>query len=306
MKVSIVTPTLAFDQPLREARASVERQTRDVEIEHIIVVDDPSVAMMPDEKRSNVSTYFVRNMHPKGPGGARNTALDLATGEFVFFLDADDIWNDEHIAQIMSIFAAQPDVHCVSVAGVSFGQDVSRPRVNIPVLSDGAIPRISVAWNPVGCPSGFSYRRDAKTRAVRFKDAIYFQDLLFYLELLSHDAIFWRHRELHFWYRKSPGQLTSVISTDKVRHSKQLVEHCLAKWQGAGLSTFEAQVASVQIKRLSAARIGRRDYANTLLLCIIAPVWVIGQARRMLENFRIGRNEPSHHPSENPSLGTGS
>lgn len=272
-----------------DARVSVARQLRDVEIEHLIVIDDRAAVLPLGVRNGNVETYFLHNANEKGPGGARNTALDRVSGDFVFFLDADDIWRDDYLDGVLRVFAEQPNVHCVSVAGLSFGEQISRPRVNIPVLADGMISRHCVAWNPVGCPSGFSYRRDGKTIDIRFKNAVYFQDLIFYLELMSLGASFWRHRDMFFWYRKSQGQLTSIVSPEKVLASEATVHECLDEWRTSGLSAREAFVASVQIRRLSAARLRRRDHIGTLLLCMLAPAWVLGQARRMVENIRIGR-----------------
>lgn len=297
MKVSIVTPTLVVDKVLMDARSSVARQAQRIEIDHFIVIDDRDAILPPDEKNGNVATHFLHNGHEKGPGGARNTGLDHADGEFVFFLDADDVWCDNYVEEVLAIFTDKPNVHCVSVAGLSFGESIARPKLNIPVLSDGLIPRTCVAWNPVGCPSGFSYRRDGKTRTLRFKDAIYFQDLIFYLELLSIGAVFWRHRRMFFWYRKSQGQLTSIVSPAKVGASQALVHRCLEEWRLAGLSSWEARVASVQIKRLSAARLRHRDHLNTLLLCALAPAWALGQMRRLLGNIRIGRQAIQQDPA---------
>lgn len=302
MKVSIVTPALVADEALRDARASVARQSRGVEIEHLVVIDDRDAALPRDERNGNVATHFLHNNHAKGPGGARNTALDRVSGDFVFFLDADDVWRDDYLDEVLKVFAEQRNIHCVSVAGLSFGEHISRPRLNIPVLVGGIIPRICVAWNPVGCPSGFSYRRDGKTRDLRFKDAIYFQDLIFYLELMSLGAIFWRHREMFFWYRKSQGQLTSMVSPEKVHASEAMVHRCLDEWRAKGLSGLEVFVASVQIKRLSAARLRRRDRRNTLLLCILAPTWALGQARRLFENSRIDRWVELHRPTASRSF----
>jgi glycosyltransferase involved in cell wall biosynthesis len=37
-------------------------------------------------------TNVVANVYRSGPGGARNTALDVCLGSLVAFLDADDVW----------------------------------------------------------------------------------------------------------------------------------------------------------------------------------------------------------------------
>lgn len=289
MQISVVTPTLALDDFLIEARASVARQAAGIAIEHIIVVDDPAVPLPPEVVEGNVHTRFLHNSRGKGPGGARNTALDQATGAFVFFLDADDIWSDNHVRRALSVYESNPWVDCVSVAGLSFGEHVKRPRGTIPDLPQGVISRRSVAWNPVGCPTGFSYRRDGRTSHLRFKDAIYFQDIIFYLELLHLGAVFWRENGVRYWYRRSQGQLTSIVPIDNILKSEGLVHHSLAQWKNAGLSSWEVLIASVQIRRLSANRQRRRNYLDTLFLAVIAPAWALGQVTRLAGDVRVGR-----------------
>lgn len=289
MKISVVTPTLALDEFLREARASVARQAREIAIEHIIVVDDRDAPLPPDATEGNVHTRFLHNHLGKGPGGARNSALDCVTGSIVFFLDADDIWSDDHVRQSMSVYENNPQVDCISIAGLSFGEHIKVPRKTIPDLPQGRISRYSVAWNPVGCPTGFSYRRDARTAAIRFKDAIYFQDIIFYLELLHLGAVFWRENSVRYWYRRSQGQLTSIVPTDNILKSEGLVHQSLADWKNAGLSSWEVMLASVQIRRLSANRQRRSNYLDTVLLAVMAPCWAWGQVTRLWGNVRIGR-----------------
>ncbi|KPH66578.1 glycosyltransferase family 2 protein [Novosphingobium sp. ST904] len=159
--------------------------------------------------------FFLHNGQEKGPGGARNTALDRATGDFVFFLDADDVWDPDHLRRAVGVYQGNPQVDCISIAGLSFGQSVRHVRMTIPDLPQGIIPRHSVAWNPIGGPTGFSYRRSAKTAAVRFKDALYFADIIFYLELLHLGATFWRENSVRYWYRRSPGQLISIARSTR-------------------------------------------------------------------------------------------
>lgn len=289
MKISVVTPTLALDEFLKDARASVARQAKHISIEHVIVVDDPDASLPLDAIEGNVHTLFLHNRRGKGPGGARNTALDCVTGSIVFFLDADDIWSDDHVRKAVSIYERKRQVDCISVAGLSFGEHIKRPRKTIPDLPQGFISRHSVAWNPIGCPTGFSYRRDARTSEIRFKDAIYFQDVIFYLELLRLGAVFWRENSVRYWYRRSQGQLTSIVPTGNILKSEEMVHRSLAQWKNAGLSSWEVMIAAVQIRRLSANRLRRRDYLNTLLLAVMAPRWAVGQVSRMVGNIRIGR-----------------
>src|SRR5205814_4707411 len=91
--VSVILPTFNRAHCIGQAIDSALQQTyRDLEV---IVVDDGST----DEthqliKRKygdleSVKYIFQENM---GVGAARNTAIRAAKGEFIAFLDSDDIW----------------------------------------------------------------------------------------------------------------------------------------------------------------------------------------------------------------------
>lgn len=50
-----------------------------------------------------------------GPAAVRNLGVGAASGEFMAFLDADDLWHPEKLTRQMARFAARPDLTlCVS------------------------------------------------------------------------------------------------------------------------------------------------------------------------------------------------
>ncbi len=100
-KVSVIMPTWNRAQVIGAAIHSVLAQSHhNIEL---IVVDDHST----DETASVVQAIrdpritFVRNRHSKGVCGARNTGLDAATGDWVFFLDSDNQWKEEMVAVLL-------------------------------------------------------------------------------------------------------------------------------------------------------------------------------------------------------------
>ena len=113
--ISCIVPVFDGELYLREALDSILAQTyRPLET---IVVDDGST----DGTADVVASYrdrlrYVRQTNA-GPGVARNHGLSLAQGEFVAFLDADDMWHPEKLARQMARFATRPDLDlCITHA----------------------------------------------------------------------------------------------------------------------------------------------------------------------------------------------
>ena len=121
MKLSIIIPVYNVEQYLRQCVESVLAQTyQDLEI---ILVDDGSTdgsGKIADEICSTPNSLIVSSSHRlkcihKPNGGlsdARNAGLRVATGEYVAFLDSDDVYLlNDGLEQLMALAQAeQPDV----------------------------------------------------------------------------------------------------------------------------------------------------------------------------------------------------
>ncbi len=103
--VSIIIPTYNRGLFIRRAIDSVQQQTwPDYEL---IVVDDGSTddtpAILRKLEKTEARLRVVDNARGRhGPAGARNTGLAEARGEWVAFLDSDDVWKPEKLARFMS------------------------------------------------------------------------------------------------------------------------------------------------------------------------------------------------------------
>jgi glycosyltransferase involved in cell wall biosynthesis len=113
-KVSIVVPCYNYGNYLSEALTSLEKQVYD-NLE-CIVVDDGStdntknVALSFCE-RDNRFKYIYQNN--KGLSEARNTGIRHSTGEFIQFLDSDDILGKNKIYRQVSMMNKYPEVDIV-------------------------------------------------------------------------------------------------------------------------------------------------------------------------------------------------
>lgn len=105
--VSVVIPTYNTASYLEEAIGSVVEQTYPAM--EIIVVDDGStddtkkVLIDLIEKKQIIYIYQQNS----GPAAARNRGIELAKGDFIAFLDADDIWLPQKLERQIPLFLNQ-------------------------------------------------------------------------------------------------------------------------------------------------------------------------------------------------------
>lgn len=109
--VSVVIPTYNSADFLIQALNSVLNQT--YSNYEIIVVDDGSsdnTSQAIEPWRSQIRYIYQDN---QGVAAARNRGIDAATGDFIAFLDADDLFLPQKLQQQVAVFEAQPDLGMV-------------------------------------------------------------------------------------------------------------------------------------------------------------------------------------------------
>ncbi len=107
--VSIITPTYNSENFIAETIASVMAQT--VTDWEMIIIDDCSSDSTCDVISEYSSTdrriKFLRLEKNSGPAVARNTGIALASGKYMTFLDADDIWFPNFIERSISTIKSE-------------------------------------------------------------------------------------------------------------------------------------------------------------------------------------------------------
>lgn len=93
-QVSIITPVYNSQKYLEECIGSVLKQTH-TNWEHILVDDcssDNSADLIKSYQKRDARIKYHRLKKNSGAGVSRNTAIEMAKGRFIAFLDSDDIW----------------------------------------------------------------------------------------------------------------------------------------------------------------------------------------------------------------------
>lgn len=105
--MSCIVPVFNGERFLHEALDSIFVQTyRPLEV---IVVDDGSTdgtAVVAAGYKNSIRYIQQQNA---GPAAARNHGVRLARGEFIAFLDADDLWHEKKLTRQMALFDTDPE-----------------------------------------------------------------------------------------------------------------------------------------------------------------------------------------------------
>ena len=111
-KVSIIIPAYNSEKYIAKTIQSVIMQTE--EDWELIAVDDGSTDGTPEILRRyakedcRIKVYIQPNSGM--PSCARNTGLRYATGDYIAFLDSDDLYHPERISRAMEVFSKHPEV----------------------------------------------------------------------------------------------------------------------------------------------------------------------------------------------------
>ena len=107
--ISVITPTYNCANFIGETIESVQAQT--YQQWEMIIVDDRST----DNTKEIVEEYVKADDRIKytcleensGAAVARTTAMELANGEYMAFLDSDDIWSEDKLEKQLSFMKEQ-------------------------------------------------------------------------------------------------------------------------------------------------------------------------------------------------------
>ncbi|MEZ5016669.1 MAG: glycosyltransferase family A protein [Flavipsychrobacter sp.] len=109
IKFSVIIPAYNASATIARAVDSCLKQT--LAPYEIIIVDDAST----DDTETILSTYntiqYIKLIQNCGSSVARNKGMDIASGDYIAFLDADDIWHKDKLALLNMVLLARPEIN---------------------------------------------------------------------------------------------------------------------------------------------------------------------------------------------------
>lgn len=265
MKFSVVIPVYNAAASLRETLDSVAAQSF-TDFEVVVVndgsTDSSSEILMEWQKNYPLISLTVVEQENQGLGTARNRGIQAAGGEYIAFLDADDLWLPEKLQMTYQHLEQEtPELCFHSVKSFGLGRKRARSGHSVKSLED-----LLLKGNPL-VPSAVVSKREIFLEFPFSTQAGHHgaEDLHLWIRLLAAGKCFsYLDRNLTL-YRETGGMSTRL--EEHLRHVKIVLEDALQhqlidiKFYQEALRRKEYEAARFFHKRAAHAQ-ARTHYQN--------------------------------------------
>lgn len=209
-EISVIIPAYNCTRTIRETLQSVLQQTfTDFEI---VIINDGST----DHLRTVLAEFFdprIKVFHYENGGLsiARNRGIDQSTGNYLIFLDADDLWTPDKLESHFNLLEANPDAS-VAYSWMYFLDDETQECIiNGPIVRNGNVFTDLLKENFIANGSNAFIRRSAIDQVGYFyQEFAGASDWDYWLRLAqNHDFILSPQRQV--FYRQVKSSMSSNI-----------------------------------------------------------------------------------------------
>ncbi len=211
--ISVVMPVFNVAPYVKDAVQSVLDQTY-TDFELIAVDDgssDQSVEIL--ESFSDGRIRIIRHEHNRGVAAARNTGISAAEGEFLAFLDADDLMVPSRLENQLAFMNRDPSI-ALSAGGTKIVGPDGKPiaRAGHTVILDTSAAAPSLVFGNLFATSAWMMRRDALPAGGFQQQFAEDYDLLIRLSMTHRVSL---SRDCYTYYRRRPGSAMHTADSKK-------------------------------------------------------------------------------------------
>lgn len=212
-KVSVIVPIYNVEKYLAKCLNSLVNQTlKEIEI---ICVNDGST-----DNSAKILEYFTKNdsrikvisQQNLGISVARNAGLNIATGEYIGFVDSDDWVDLEFFEKLYNVAKENSaDISCagfkrrgkiLSTIRKSYKEIKVYEDINDKVVVD-KLPEHNYIWNKI-------YLRDKWI--FKFQEGRYFEDMAILIKILYASKMLVTVPDIYYNYRRTPNSIVTQKS----------------------------------------------------------------------------------------------
>ena len=266
-KVSVIVPVYKVETLLPACLKSIEDQTfRDFEL---ILVDDgspDSCGAMCDEYAATHSNTRVLHQENMGLSEARNQGVKIATGEYVTFIDSDDLVTPDYIEYLLYLIEKYgTEVSAANMQmfwGENPGEMVNKELRDMSVPVPEALSLI--CYNKIGITAwGKLYKRYLVERYPYPKGQLYEDTATTYKIVGDIPAVAFGTKKIYHW-RQRAESITHAVITERHLFGLTAAQEQLAYMQERYPSVVPAAQSRYAMKAIDLAyrlALGKTDKA---------------------------------------------
>lgn len=231
-KVSVIVPVYNAEKYLKEAIDSVLNQTY-TDFELLLINDrstDNSKEICKEyTQKDNRILLLENNTENHGPGPTRNIGLDNATGEFIYFMDADD-WIDKTLLETCIDRMRETNADIVQF-GIICQQDGVNELLVYYRKEKDLLTREEIKndffefWNENRLALTLHLFRKEIVNTIRFENIISGEDVCYVTDALANaKMIAYIHKALYY-YRYVAGSTSRRWNIETVKCRETIWEH---------------------------------------------------------------------------------
>ena len=279
MKVSVIVPVFNSEPYLTKSLESIlSNANASFELE-ILVIDDCSTDVATLETLSKIDAdpriKVLYNKENSGPSKARNAGLLVATGDWITFLDSDDLLAPNAIAVRLQAIAAHPGIEWLAGDMLemrkpdepthqnSFSVSGRDGREVLPGIFEIKQPlRTLVTWSTLPTLASMMLSRELAQKVGLFDERLmYGEDLCFCFAAAYYTDLYWM-QEPTIYIRRHHVSMTKDklrLVTESPRYTRKLLRdskfrsiHRQLRWQHAASLRLAAKVSLAHDLRFKA------------------------------------------------------
>lgn len=268
--ISVVIPVYNVEKYLKTCIESVIAQTyRDIEI---ILVDDcgsdGSAAIMEEYWSVDPRIQIIKREKNGGLSAARNSGIDVAKGEYIYLLDADDAIHPKTLEIMLSVMSENEDLS-VTVASHQCFYDDSKPdysgrleadvliRTGEDFLLEAGIDKEDkmfidgiTAWGKLYKRELFDISSNSDEQPIRYPEGRLHED-----EFVTYKLIYPASNVAYieaplYQYRRRTGSITAIEGEQARADRIDALMERLVYYKARGASALQAQTADELLEKI--------------------------------------------------------
>ncbi|MDL0437815.1 MULTISPECIES: glycosyltransferase family 2 protein [unclassified Niallia] len=232
-KVSVIIPLYNVIDLIEETMQSLLKQTLN-EVEYIFIDDESSDGTYEralDYEQKHLNIKVIRQASNMGVSAARNKGIKEANGDYVFFMDSDDLLLENSIetlyyAAITNDADLVTGVHASFTDGVVASADMFTQFPRLQVEGEKILHENTELFYLIYC-WGKLFKREL-VKNITFPEGVnYFEDQPFIVNAYINASKIYSVPSVTYYHRKRSGvsqSLTQLIQTNLYKHMDDLIE----------------------------------------------------------------------------------